>query len=143
MDGYNIRFGTVNHYLSQFFYLCLGYRENYRTRPPGRRIDIVLAGHAHWNMEFELREPPDKEPDWKPKVRYGRFSGQVEDYPGTEIGPLLLQTAACGPTGKGSDDVPPNFRYIKVRTDGQIEKLRPCNRERPPQLGPDCPRGPV
>lgn len=137
-DGYDIRYGTVNHYLSQFFFLCLGFRENARSTVSGPRIDAVFAGHAHWNMEFELRKPQSGRCDWSPELLYGNFSEKVEadSYSSpTKWGPLLLQTAACGPQGAVATEVPPNFRYVVVGNDGRIHHLRPCNLEHPPRLG--------
>jgi len=136
LDGYDIRYGTVNHYLSQFFYLCLGYRESEQDKRSGPGIDAVFAGHAHWNMEFELRKPKPKpeptpepaDPRWWPEVWYGRFSLQVEEKwndPQFHWGPLLLQTAACGPQGAITSEVPPNYRYVTVDGTGAVRSLRP------------------
>jgi hypothetical protein len=136
-DGYDIRFGTVNHYLSQFFYLCLGYREDERNEVSGPGIDAVFAGHAHWNMEFRLRKPEGAASSWSPELLYGRFSEQVEatcDHRDARWGPLLLQTAACGPLGAVAAEVPPNFRYVTVSGDGTVCNLRPCNLSNPPRL---------
>lgn len=138
LDGYDIAFGTVNHYLSQFFYLCLGYREDQRQERTGPGIDAVFAGHAHWNMEFEMRKPKDAGSDWSPELLYGKFSRNVEAACHDQVaswGPLLLQTAACGPQGPIASEVPPNFRYVTVSTDGTVCNLRPRNLSDRPQLG--------
>lgn len=137
LDGYDIRFGTVNHYLSQFFYLCLGYRESEPNKLTGPGIDAVFAGHAHWNMEFELRKPEGAVSEWSPELLYGKFSNNVEATcldPNAKWGPLLLQTAACGPAGAIATEVPPNFRYVTVNGNGQLCNLRPCNLANPPRL---------
>ena len=138
LDGYDIRYGTVNHYLSQFFYLCLGYRESEQNKFTGPSIDAVFAGHAHWNMEFQLRRPKDPGPKWSPELLYGNFSEQVEatcHVPDARWGPLLLQTAACGPLGAIATEVPPNFRYVTVNGNGAVCNLRPRMLTDPPQLG--------
>jgi len=53
---FDIRYGTVNHYLSEFYYLCLGYREGQTHTVTGPGIDAVFAGHAHWSIEFKLQK---------------------------------------------------------------------------------------
>ena len=128
LDGYDIRYGTVNHYLSQFFYLCLGYREGEQNKLTGPGIDAVFAGHAHWNMEFQLRRPEGAGREWSPELLYGKFSDKVEATchdPDARWGPLLLQTAACGPLGAIATEVPPNFRYVTVSGNGEVCNLRP------------------
>ncbi|MFI5107268.1 MAG: metallophosphoesterase family protein [Terriglobales bacterium] len=139
LDGYDIRYGTVNHYLSQFFYLCLGYREREQNKFTGPGVDAVFAGHAHWNMEFQLRRPQDAGPKWSPEVWYGKFSPEVEtncrDNPKARWGPLLLQTAACGPLGAVAEEVPPNFRYVTVDGNGAVCNLHPRTLKPPPEPG--------
>ncbi|MCP4255818.1 MAG: hypothetical protein GY775_20945, partial [Candidatus Scalindua sp.] len=53
-----LTYGTINHYLSQFFYLCTGYRESELVGPDVDRnlkpVDIVFSGHAHRNIEFRV-----------------------------------------------------------------------------------------
>ena len=120
---FNIRYGSINHYLSQFFHLCLGKVEDAGRRPshePGiRKVDMVLAGHAHWKFECCL--------DWdeanqRPRLHYNDFTTKRERLVGcTEHSrPLILQTPACGPRGSDSAN-PPYFRLIKVDDAGRIE----------------------
>lgn len=115
----NLAYGTINHYVSQFFYLCLGLTEaQNKHRLPrqfGKRVTMVLSGHAHRNIEFSIdiaanparnenevrifsdlySEPPDVlSDDWKRR-------------------PLVVQTAACGPTGSAKN--PPYYRKIEIR----------------------------
>src|SRR5215469_9914388 len=102
LNGYDIRYGTVNHYLSQFFYLCLGCREAAPDERFGPGIDAVFSGHAHWNLEFKLQKPHNAARHWRPEIFYSEFSQEVEAScadPRARWGPLLLQTAACGPQG--------------------------------------------
>lgn len=130
LDGYDIRYGTVNHYLSQFFYLCLGCREAAPDQPFGPGIDAVFSGHAHWNLEFKLQKPPSAAVYWRPEIFYGEFSQGVEAGcadPAVSWGPLLLQTAACGPQGAVQSEVPPNFRFVTVNGNGGVCNLRPLN----------------
>jgi hypothetical protein len=56
----NLTYGTINHYLSQFFFLCRGLRENpHRRIDPSqssnlKKVDMVLSGHAHISVEFRM-----------------------------------------------------------------------------------------
>jgi len=128
LECYDIRYGGVNHYLSQFFYLCLGYRESQLNKKTGPGVDVVFAGHAHWNLEFELRKPRETSAEWSPELWYGNFSKKVEapcEDENPRRGPLLLQTAAAGPASDTAQD-PPYFRYVTVNTEGEICHLRPC-----------------
>jgi Calcineurin-like phosphoesterase len=139
-SGYEIRFGTVNHFLSEFFYLCLGYREVEREALSGPGVDIVLSGHAHWRMECKLMRPGRESgvvsftppstrlDDWEPWVFYGNYAAQVEagsmrDQPGHWWGPIILQTGACGPPSDNSPHTP-NFRYIVVDAQQNIRNLK-------------------
>jgi len=131
----DIRYGTINHYLSQFYYLCLGYREGELAKPPGPVVDAIFAGHAHWSIEFKLCKPEAQSDGWNPEVWYGRFSEKVERSDGDPAawwGPLLLQTGACGPPSD-TDPKTPNFRYVTVGPDLGVHHLRPRNltQERP------------
>jgi hypothetical protein len=127
LEGFDVRFGTINHYLSQFYYLCLGYRETDQQTLFGSGVDLVLAGHAHWNIEFRLKRPADAGSSWDPLIHYGKFSAEVEQKPTPPHkwwDPLLLQTGACGPP---SDAAPnsPYFRYITIDPELAIETLQP------------------
>ncbi len=136
---YDIHFGTINHYLSQFFHLCLGRAE----RDPGSerypRVDMVLAGHAHWKLEFRLAWDKGKN---GPAIYFGDFTGQRdafrEDF--DEFRPFLLQTPACGPRENFSPD-PPYFRRIELDARGKIVSaevlaLRPDGTAAPALLPP-------
>jgi len=65
-----------------------------------------------------LYRPPSPHPsvapgrEWSPELSYGKFSQTVEATcrnPHSEWGPLLLQTAACGPAGAVVTELPPYF----------------------------------
>jgi hypothetical protein len=93
-------------------------------------VDAVFSGHAHWNMEFKLQKPGDAGSRWSPQISYGNFSQEVEAGcadANAKWGPLLLQTAACGPQGEMKTEVPPNFRYVTVDGNGGVCNLRPLN----------------
>jgi 3',5'-cyclic AMP phosphodiesterase CpdA len=116
--GFDIHYGTLNHYVSEFFYLCLGFRQSAQQTPTGPGVDIVLAGHVHWNLDLRLARPaaPSLAQAWDPEVYYGDFSQEVEHHrgkPNDWWGPLLLQTAACGPRST-TDSHNPYFRYITI-----------------------------
>jgi len=128
--GYNVRYGTINHYLSQFYYLCLGVREENPPVEWGCGVDVALAGHAHWRLEFKLARPQAAPADWRPAVYYGEFARSVVHTPGAPdawFGPLLLQTAACGPPNwpKAGPDFheSPYYRLISVEPDMQVSAL--------------------
>ena len=133
--AFDIHYGTLNHYISEFFYLCLGFRQSAPQEPSGPGVDIVLAGHVHWNMDLLLRKPADTTDGavWKPEVYYGDFSAQVEQNKGAPNrwwSPLLLQTAACGPPSQTASRNP-NFRYITIGENLAIRTLRPLHDDGP------------
>jgi hypothetical protein len=113
---FDIRYGTLNHYLSQFLHLCLGRIEQDPDSERYPIVDVVLSGHAHWKVEFRL--------EWdgkKPLVYYGDFTGNIVRSGKTfeEMRPLLLQTPACGPREE-SWPKPPYFRRIEIDAKGNI-----------------------
>jgi len=120
---YDIRYGSINHYLSQFLHLCLGRAEG-RPGDQFRRVTMVLAGHAHWKVECSLRWDDDLK---KPSVYYGDYTGK----PGAmlayleESGPLILQTPAIGPVGDDKfSKTPPHFRWIEIDQSGAVLDAR-------------------
>ncbi len=115
---YNIRYGTINHYLSHFYHLCLGRTEQ---RPEERRhppVDMVLAGHAHWKLEVRLAWDDRKK---GPAVYFGDFTGKsdnlMQDF--DRFRPFFLQTPACGPRETFSPE-PPYFRLVEIDGQGKI-----------------------
>jgi hypothetical protein len=121
--SYNIRYGTINHYLSQFLHHCLGRAEK-RPEDRFRHVTMVLAGHAHWRLECCLRWDAQGK---KPSVYYGDYTGDssaMQDYlKGSR--PLVLQTPAIGPVGgdKFSKN-PPHFRWIEIDKSGAVLEAR-------------------
>lgn len=116
---YNIRYGSINHYLSQFLHLCLGRAEG-RPEDRSRPVTMVLAGHAHWRLECCLRWDPQMK---QPSVYYGDYTcnpGAWQDCL-NKSRPLILQTPAIGPIG--DDPIfksPPHFRWIEVDKIGAV-----------------------
>ena len=114
----DIRYGTLNHYLSQFLHLCLGRIEQEPNSKRYPTVDVVLSGHAHWKIEFRLGWDDLRK---KPLVYYGDFTGNTVRSGKTfeEMRPLLLQTPACGPREEYSPE-PPYFRRIEIDARGNI-----------------------
>lgn len=116
---YDIRYGSINHYLSQFLHLCLGRTEG---RPENRlpRVAMTLAGHAHWRLECCLRWDDDAD---KLTIYYGNYTdnpSQMQKYLKDQR-PLILQTPAIGPRGDGSfSQSPPYFRWIEIDKSGAV-----------------------
>ncbi len=111
-ERFDIRYGTINHFLSHFFHLCLGRIE----RDPGSQrylpVDMVLAGHAHWKLEFRLAWNQEEN---RPVIYFGDFTGNSAYFQETfdDFRPFLFQTPPCGPREDFSPD-PPYFRFIKI-----------------------------
>lgn len=134
-DEYNLTYGSINHYLSQFFYLCMGFRESELVKeteqPNLGKVDLVFSGHAHRNIEFRI----DKEwveNDNKHEVRiYSDVYSQLMDAAAPdrwweEHRPVIVQTAACGLQGKTADD-PPYFRKVTIDAKGHIAEFGVMN----------------
>jgi hypothetical protein len=125
---YDIRYGSINHYLSQFLHLCLGRAEG-RPEERFRQFTMTLAGHAHWRLECCLL--------WdevvnKPTVYYGDYTGEpsaTQDYL-KMLRPLIPQTPAIGPRGDDSfSQSPPHFRWIEIDEWGTVLDARVTNPE--------------
>jgi 3',5'-cyclic AMP phosphodiesterase CpdA len=129
----NLTYGTINHYLSQFFHLCLGRREgdpNFSN--PQDKVDLVLSGHAHRNIEFriglggqdKIRIYTDDYSRWLNKALgnapgVGQATQWWESYR-----PVIVQTGSCGP--KGDEDLePPYFRRVTINSAGEIQEFLP------------------
>jgi hypothetical protein len=115
---YNIRYGTINHYLSHFYHLCLGRTEQTPGEESYPRVDMVLSGHAHWKLEFRLSWDERKK---GPAVYYGDFTGPAAKFPKDfdSYRPFLFQTPACGPREDYSPS-PPYFRLVEIDKGGEI-----------------------
>jgi hypothetical protein len=131
-DECNLTYGTINHYLSQFFYLCMGYRESElleeEVESNLRKVDLVFSGHAHRNIEFRL-EKEWVAMDKRHEVRiFSDVYSQIWDEGGPEVSweeykPVIVQTAACG-LGGIHDKNPPYFRKVSLDGTGKITDFR-------------------
>lgn len=109
----DIRHGTVNHFLSQFYHLCIGEKEN-DPGYLGPKVDIVFSGHTHRKVEFRIGHGPE--------IHAGAYSGNsVEGF--DERRPFAVQTCACGPLSPGYPQ-PPYFRRIHVDGNGVIQSFK-------------------
>lgn len=109
----DIRYGTINHYLSQFFYLCLGKKEG-GGECKGSVVDIVFAGHAHKKIEFRITRGQSG-----PLISRGPYSENVTAAEFDKCKPFVVQTAACGPFGLGCPH-PPYYRVVRVGANGEV-----------------------
>ncbi|MGO9136915.1 MAG: metallophosphoesterase family protein [Syntrophales bacterium] len=118
---YNTRYGTINHFVSQFLHLCLGRVEG---SPDVERlpVDMVLAGHAHWKLELRLEWDYEW---WNPLVYYGDFTGDANFAASFDnLRPFLLQTPAAGPREEEYSPDPPYFRELKIDEKGRLESAK-------------------
>lgn len=125
----DLTYGTINHYVSQFFYLCMGlteaeHRKQKELPKPNKKVTMVFCGHAHRNIEFSIGI------DWnnhKKENEIRIFSDLYSDCflelnknsPNWKKRPLIIQTAACGPPGE-EDITPPYYRKVVIQ-DGKIK----------------------
>jgi len=129
---YNLTYGTINHYISQFFYLCLGYHEyglNEIIAPPQlAKVDLVFSGHGHRNIEFRI----DKDQADQIRIYSDIYSNLLPDDGAAaqwweSYRPIMVQTSSCGLQGK-SDTEPPYFRIIQVDQGGVIRDFKSRNK---------------
>jgi 3',5'-cyclic AMP phosphodiesterase CpdA len=120
-EACNLTYGTINHYLSQFFYLCLGYREGDLVEKDVDRkfglVDIVFSGHAHKNIEFRI----EKDKNHKIRMYHDEYSedyNSEKPYEWWEKSPVVVQTASCGVLGE-FDKNPPYYREVIIKN-GQV-----------------------
>lgn len=133
-DECNLTYGTINYYLSQFFYLSMGYRESELVKETvesnHKKVDLVFSGHAHRNIEFRLK----KDEEHEIRIYSDEYSKQLrEDAEDKEQWwnkhrPVIVQTAACGLKGK-NDKVPPYFRKVALDSKGNITDFSVWNIE--------------
>jgi hypothetical protein len=118
-----LTFGTINHYLSQFFYLCSGYRESELVKPDVDRnlkpVDIVFSGHAHRNIEFRI----EKDNNHNIRIYLDRYSENYDYKKPYEWwgkgSPVMVQTASCSIAGR-NDKHPPYYRKVVLDADKGI-----------------------
>ncbi len=114
----NLTYGTVNHYLSQFFFMCMGYRENpHRDKKScpldqcQEKVDLVLSGHAHMDVEFRLGIDETDPMENKIRIYHDAYSDseKVPDFDNNK--PVIVQSAACGPPGENDKKKDLNGEY--------------------------------
>ncbi len=125
----NLTYGSINHYLSQFFYLCMGLKENGPSTSSAagnvKKVDLVFSGHTHRNAEFRIAMKRDN-------VRiYSDVYSELLDRNNPEEWwkrhmPVIVQTAACGLAGK-IDNKPPYFRKVLINGNGKITDFQVRN----------------
>jgi hypothetical protein len=132
MKRINLTYGTINHYLSQFFFLCRGLHENPNRRiEPNKKcdlkkVDLVLSGHAHVEVEFRIDIEKEKETqEKKVRIYHDEYSKEYpDDFYDSKT--FIVQTAACGPHG-GDADSPPYWRMVKVNEENRITSFKQEN----------------
>lgn len=125
MKRINLTYGTINHYLSQFFFLCRGLHENPNRRiEPDKesdlkKVDLVLSGHAHIEVEFRVDIEKAAQEN-KVRIYHDKYSDK-KLYPMKfyDSKTFIVQTAACGPHGEDTDS-PPYWRMVKVDSQNRI-----------------------
>ena len=124
---HRLTFGTMNHYVSELLYMCLGYLEREVPQEEKQRklsgVDIVFSGHAHRCLEFRLKT--DENSKGKIRIFSGHYSETQDDLSNDwwyEHRPVLVQTPACGVPGKCNIN-PPYFRCVKVASDCSIKQF--------------------
>lgn len=124
----NLTYGTINYYLSEFFYLCMGYREGDLVKQEADRkfksIDIVFSGHAHRNIEFRI----EKDKNHEIRIYHDRYSETFDHnkpYAWWGQSPVIVQTASCGIRRLGNQ--PPYYRLAVINKGGQITEFSHAN----------------
>jgi hypothetical protein len=117
---YDLTYGTLNHYVGQFLFLCLGYPPSHEFHPDEQdeptynAVDIVFSGHAHRNIEFRLEIGGDEGiriySDKYNELLSPPSPGPVPPKPN---GPFVVQTAACGVKEEDWPN-PPYFRMVTL-----------------------------
>lgn len=137
-----LTFGTINHYVSEFLYMCLGYLESeMRQCEPHRKlagVDIVFSGHGHRALEFRLELKPETKD--KIAIYCNGYSEQAGDLPENWLKhnrPVLVQTPACGVPGK-CHVKPPYFRSVKIDSNGSVRQFRVEHLSGPAPLNISC-----
>lgn len=120
----NLTYGTINHYLSQFFFLCSGKHENphRRIHPEAdddlEKVDLVLSGHAHIDVEFRVDIEYDENiKENKIRIYHDAYSKEISNF--DKKRPVMLQTASCGPPSE-KDKKAPSWRMVRVNKESLI-----------------------
>lgn len=106
----NAKYGTTNHYVSQFLHLCLGRKEG-DNKYSGPKVDIVFSGHTHQKTEFRV--------DNNMGIYCGRYSKTASGANFDKLKPYIVQTCAAGPLS-GDYQKPPYYRVVHVDGRGAV-----------------------
>ncbi len=135
----NLTYGTINHYLSQFFHFCLGKKEiNFDGTNNLKKIDLVLSGHSHKNIEFRIDDKNNninfytQEYSKLLKAESAK-NGDINKW-WDEMKPIITQTGPCGPLGHGDEIKVPYYRKIKIDDKGLINSFEICKTEKKTSL---------
>lgn len=115
-NKHNITYGSINHFLSQFFHLCVGKKEC-DEKYTGPKVDIVFSGHAHKEIEFRI------DFDNSLNIYYGKYSNSISQEDFNSKKPFVVQTPACGPLKDGYPN-PPYFRTVHINENGIIDNFK-------------------
>jgi hypothetical protein len=119
----NLSYGSLAYNWKEFLKLLTGL-----TNKKGQKIDLVLSGHAHQNIEFRLESYYDKvHKRNEVGICCGEYSKQLltKNTPQErekwwkENKPFILQTAATGPKGKYDE---PEIRKIVIENN-QLKEM--------------------
>ncbi len=127
----DLTYGTLNHYVSQFLYMCLGFRESdgyCNVQEKSEKVDIVFSGHAHRNIEFRGKIESEGTDVCQDEIRIycdkynelfsAQSKGNQRDW-WEEHKPFFVQTAACGLAGL-DETCPPYFRMVHLDKVGNV-----------------------
>ncbi len=128
--------GTINHFLSQFWYMCLGYLESDLSGSDAAqrfdKVDVVFSGHTHRDVEFRMTVDRNHrvriyaDPYSENLARLASSTPDERHAWWENHKPILLQTAACGPR-KYRNQNPPYFRIVSLDKHGCINDFRSVN----------------
>lgn len=149
-EGCNLTYGSVNHHLSQFFYLCLGYREGDRVKQKFSIYGAIIhyiRRFVSCFIDYRKSDLVEQKIEQKFKLVDIVFSGhahkniefrleKAEDHtiriyhdkysknPYTWWGksPVIVQTASCAIKGK-FDKAPPYYRKVIIEN-GQVTSFK-------------------
>ncbi|MFH1114856.1 MAG: metallophosphoesterase [Pseudomonadota bacterium] len=133
-----LTFGTINHFLSQFWYMCLGLVESDLAGPDApcrfEKVDMVFSGHTHRDFEFRMSVDRGRrvriysDPYSEKLSGLGPASSDERETWWETHKPVLVQTAACGPR-KYRNQNPPYFRIVSIDDRGSINDFRSVDSE--------------
>ncbi|MHA1488250.1 MAG: metallophosphoesterase family protein [Promethearchaeota archaeon] len=134
----NLKYQTIMYNFSNFLRICVGADKIIR-----RKIDLILAGHAHAIKEYRLKEMKETETismgfyftkipiDVPCEVyanKYRKIFKKFENPKDFQIWfdvnkPFIFQTQPVGPIGLKYKFKPPGFRYFIIKND-QIKDVK-------------------